>query len=38
MHDQDYVHLDIKVRGACSDDIVFELFMLSNVCLRLNFP
>lgn len=37
MHDQDFVHLDIKVRTACGVDIVFELFLLSNVCLGLDF-
>lgn len=37
MHDQDFVHLDIKVSTACGVDIVFELFLLSNVCLGLDF-
>lgn len=34
MHDQDYVHLDIKVSRF---DIVLELYMFPNVCLGLNF-
>lgn len=36
LHDQDFVHLDIKVRTA-SVHIVFELYMFSNVCLGLDF-